>query len=43
MSSEEVKGKLHRGKKGGRISYWLQPKEYEDFKDKWELIGEGSI
>jgi len=40
MTSKEVKRRLHKGEKEGKISYWLQPKEYENFKDKWEMIGE---
>ena len=35
---KEVKNKLHKGEKEGRVSYWLQPKEYEIFKDKWDAI-----
>ena len=41
MSSKEVKRRLHRGEKEGKVSYWLQPKQYEDFKDKWKIIDEG--
>jgi len=41
MPSKEVQNRLHKGQKNGRISYWLQPASYENFKDKWELIGEG--
>lgn len=40
MTPEEVKMRLHKGEKEGKISYWLQPKEYESFKDRWEMIGE---
>ncbi len=32
---------IHKGIKNGKISYWFQPRQYEKFKDKWELIGEG--
>ena len=41
MNSHEVKERLHRGEKDGKISYWLQPKDYEDFKDNWDIIGKG--
>ena len=27
--------------KDGKKSYWFQPKEYEQFKDNWEIIGDG--
>ena len=40
---EEVKKLAHRGEKDGKISYWLQPREYEQeqFLEKWERIGLG--
>lgn len=41
VSAEEVRNRLHKGVKDGRESYWLQPKEYEEFKDNWEVIGPG--
>ncbi len=39
----EVKEFAHRGEKEGRISFWLQPKSYdqEDFKEKWDRVGRG--
>src|SRR5262249_47159332 len=39
----EVKQRAHRGEKDGRISFWLQPKDYdqEPFKEAWERIGQG--
>jgi len=40
MRSEEVKKRLLKRQKNGRISYWLPIAGYENFKDKWELIGE---
>jgi len=27
--------------KDGKISHWLQPKDYEDFQDQWATIGDG--
>ena len=41
MKPEEIKQRLHKGVKNGKISYWLQPKNYEDFKDRWDIIGDG--
>lgn len=32
---------IHEGIRNERKSYWLQPKDYEQFKDNWEVIGEG--
>jgi len=32
---------IHEGIKGGRKSYWFQPRDYEDFKDEWDMIGDG--
>jgi hypothetical protein len=40
---EEVKKLAHRGEKDGRVSFWLQPRDYdqEPFKEAWGRIGEG--
>lgn len=32
---------IHEGIRNERKSYWLRPKDYEQFKDNWEIIGEG--
>ena len=39
----EVKERAHRGEKDGRISFWLQPKDYdqEPFREGWQRIGQG--
>jgi hypothetical protein len=44
LKPKEVAEAAHRGEKDGRISYWLQPKEYavDNFREKWERIGHGS-
>lgn len=41
----EVRERARRGEKDGRISYWLQPVDYEhdSFREKWERIGHGGI
>lgn len=41
MKPEDVKNKIHIGQKDGRTSHWLQPKEYETYKDNWKIIGRG--
>jgi len=41
IKTEDVKKRLHKGEKNRRVSYWLQPKDYEKFKEKWEIIGDG--
>jgi len=40
----EVIELAHRGEKDGRVSYWLQPREYEQgqFFENWERIGSGN-
>ncbi len=39
----EVRALAHKGERGSKVSYWLQPKRYavEEFKEKWERIGSG--
>ena len=43
LTPHQVQRMAHRGEKDGRISYWLQPKQYavQDYLEKWELIGRG--
>ena len=36
-----IESEVHKGKKDGRISFWLQPKDYEKYKDKWNTVGSG--
>jgi hypothetical protein len=38
---KEIRNLIHEGKKDGRLSYWLQPKDYIQFRDNWDIIGEG--
>jgi hypothetical protein len=40
---DEVKTLVHRGEKDGKVSYWLQPKDYEQgqFLEGWQRIGTG--
>ncbi|HQU44645.1 MAG TPA: hypothetical protein VNH11_16365 [Pirellulales bacterium] len=39
----EVKERAHRGEKDGRVSFWLQPNQYEHelFHEAWQRIGFG--
>ena len=41
----EVRERAHRGEKDGRVSYWLQPGDYEQdpFREAWERIGRGGV
>jgi hypothetical protein len=43
MKQEEVKQLAHRGEKEGRVSYWLQPNQYDTdhFREAWDRIGRG--
>jgi hypothetical protein len=39
----EIKKRAHRGEKDGRVSFWLQPADYdqEAFREAWDRIGNG--
>lgn len=39
----EIKELAHRGEKDGRVSFWLQPTDYdqEPFREAWDRIGNG--
>jgi hypothetical protein len=43
LTPAEVQKLAHRGEKDGRVSYWLQPKEYAatQFLNAWDRIGSG--
>ncbi|MBX3074683.1 hypothetical protein KF913_12210 [Candidatus Obscuribacterales bacterium] len=43
LTPEEVRNLAHRGEKDGKVSFWLQPKQYDvtQFKDAWSRIGTG--
>ena len=43
LTPGEVRELAHRGEKEGRISFWLQPKQYESpsFHEAWHRIGNG--
>jgi hypothetical protein len=43
LRPNEVRTRAHRGEKEGRVSYWLQPKDYaiEEFREASERIGYG--
>jgi hypothetical protein len=35
---ENIRKRIHKGEMEGRISYWLDPKVYEEFRDNWKEI-----
>lgn len=43
LTPAEVLDRARRGEKEGRVSYWLQPVDYEQeqFREAWERIGHG--
>jgi hypothetical protein len=43
IKPDEVRRLAHRGEKNGRVSYWLQPKQYDtdEFREAWDRIGHG--
>ena len=43
MLPEEVKSLAKKGEKEGRISYWLQPTQYDagEYREAWGRIGHG--
>jgi hypothetical protein len=43
LKPQEVRDLAHRGEKDGRVSYWLQPKQYavSEFQENWSRIGSG--
>ena len=40
LTPAEVQQRAHRGERDGRVSYWLQPRDYDlpDFMEKWDRI-----
>ena len=44
LTPAEVRKLAHRGEKDAKISFWLQPKQYEtvEFHEKWDRIGKGA-
>lgn len=41
-SIDEIRERIHRGQNAKQqISHWLQPKQYEEFKENWDVIGRG--
>ena len=41
LKREEVKKMVKKMVKDNRVSYWLQPKDYERYRNRWEVIGKG--
>lgn len=44
LTPAEVRSLAHKGVKDSKVSYWLQPKQYETigFREQWTRIGRGS-
>lgn len=43
LTPDEVRHLAFRGEKGGKVSFWLQPKDYavEKFREAWSRVGSG--
>jgi hypothetical protein len=43
LTPAEIRNVVHRGEKNGKVSFWLQPRDYakDEFREKWERIGFG--
>ena len=43
LTPSEVRSMAHRGEREGRVSFWLQPKSYDqpEFREAWQRIGSG--
>ena len=43
LTPGEVRRLAHRAEKDGKVSFWLQPRDYgtDEFREKWERIGSG--
>lgn len=44
LTPAEVRELAHKGEKEGKVSYWLQPKQYakNEYRDQWQRIGDGT-
>ena len=38
---ENLKSKINTTTKAGKTSHWLEIRDYEPFKDNWDIIGNG--
>lgn len=45
MKPAEVKERAHRGEKDGRVSFWLQPRAYDQplFREAWDRLPSAPI
>lgn len=43
LTPRDVKRLAHRGERGGKVSFWLEPNSYEteEFREAWDRIGRG--
>ena len=44
LTPQEVRELAHRGEKEGKVSFWLQPKQYatDAYRENWARIGQGA-
>lgn len=40
---DNIRNRIVKKTKNEKSSYWLIPKNYEEFKDNWSIIGNGSL
>jgi hypothetical protein len=38
MKIDDIKDRIVKKTKNGKVSYWLIPKNYEEFRDNWGII-----
>ena len=45
LTTEEVKGFANRNEKDGRVSHWLELRDYEteQFRERWDRVGSGAL
>lgn len=43
LTPAEIRRLVHRGEKNGKVSLWLQPRDYatDEFRERWDRIGSG--
>lgn len=43
LTPAEIRKLVHRSEKDGKVSFWLQPRDYavDKYRERWERIGSG--
>jgi len=41
IDTDRARNKIRKSTGRHRESYWLEPRDYEEYRDNWNLIGEG--